>query len=152
MEIKELIEKCNECKFATCEQCEYNWKDVQDIKKDLEENYKEKEKEDLVYICCSEEAKPWDLYKYCSFIIFKQIGIPVCSIINSVGGNNIEIDLEKGAYENTDDRLLSRCNKVFVFDEEKTNRMKEIIDLANRLKIPVVYKKDFGFIDSLKIK
>lgn len=43
MKIKELIEKCNECKFATCEQCEYNWTDIQDIKKDLEENYIKKE-------------------------------------------------------------------------------------------------------------
>lgn len=141
MKIKELIEKCDECKFATCEQCEYNWKDIQDIKKDLEENYAGKE--DLVYICCSEETKPLDLYKYCSFIIFKQIGIPVCSIINSVGDNNIEAELEKGVYENIDDRLISRCGKVCVFDKDKTNRMKEIINLANRLKIPVIYKKDF---------
>ena len=43
MKIKELIEKCNEGKFAAYEQCEYNWKDVQDIKKDLERNYMEKE-------------------------------------------------------------------------------------------------------------
>lgn len=37
MKIKELIEKCNECKFAAYEQCEYNWKDVQDIKKRFRE-------------------------------------------------------------------------------------------------------------------
>lgn len=119
---------------------------------DLDGYESQEKKEELIYICCSEEKKPLDLYKYCNFIIFKQIGIPVFSIINSVGDNNIEAELEKGVYENTDDRLISRCDKVFVFDEDETNRMKEIIDLANRLKIPVIYKKDFDFYSSLKTK
>jgi hypothetical protein len=45
-----IVGKCKECKFATCEQCEINWKQVQAIEnlikgyKDLEEkNKKQKE-------------------------------------------------------------------------------------------------------------
>ena len=29
---KEIISKCDDCKFATCEQCEINWTDIQAIK------------------------------------------------------------------------------------------------------------------------
>ena len=29
---KEIINKCDDCKFATCEQCEINWTDIQAIK------------------------------------------------------------------------------------------------------------------------
>lgn len=29
--LKELTEKCNACKFATCEQCEINWTQIQAI-------------------------------------------------------------------------------------------------------------------------
>lgn len=30
--LKKIIKKCDECKFATCEQCEICWRDVQAIK------------------------------------------------------------------------------------------------------------------------
>lgn len=30
--LSELVNKCDNCKFATCEQCEINWKQIQDIK------------------------------------------------------------------------------------------------------------------------
>ena len=30
--LNNIIKKCDECKFATCEQCEINWTDVQPIK------------------------------------------------------------------------------------------------------------------------
>lgn len=29
--LEKIVEKCEECKFATCEQCEINWSDVQAI-------------------------------------------------------------------------------------------------------------------------
>lgn len=34
--IEKLIDRCNECKFATCENCEINWVEVQAIGKMLE--------------------------------------------------------------------------------------------------------------------
>ena len=37
-EVKFLISRCNECKFATCENCEINWKQVQAIEKLQKEN------------------------------------------------------------------------------------------------------------------
>ena len=46
--LEELINNCEECKFATCEQCEINWTKVQAIKnvlnevkeyKDIEQDY-----------------------------------------------------------------------------------------------------------------
>ena len=36
--IKFLISRCNECKFATCENCEINWEQVQAIDKLQKEN------------------------------------------------------------------------------------------------------------------
>lgn len=33
-----LIDKCKNCKFSRCEQCEINWLDVQNLAKLLEEN------------------------------------------------------------------------------------------------------------------
>lgn len=35
--LEELINNCEECKFATCEQCEINWRKVQAIKNVLNE-------------------------------------------------------------------------------------------------------------------
>ena len=35
--LEELINNCEECKFATCEQCEINWTKVQAIKNVLNE-------------------------------------------------------------------------------------------------------------------
>lgn len=46
MTIAELIKKCDECKFCTCEQCEYTWSDVQELKEDLKENYTQKNTQD----------------------------------------------------------------------------------------------------------
>lgn len=31
--VDELISRCKECKFATCEQCEINWNEIQAIEK-----------------------------------------------------------------------------------------------------------------------
>ena len=31
--LNDLIEKCDSCKFATCENCEINWTEVQAVKK-----------------------------------------------------------------------------------------------------------------------
>lgn len=44
--LEKLIDRCNECKFATCENCEINWTEVQAIKGllDLYKNLKEIEK------------------------------------------------------------------------------------------------------------
>lgn len=60
--LEKLIDRCNECKFATCENCEINWIEVQAIKGllDLYNQEKEKNKEleneldkttDLLSIC-----------------------------------------------------------------------------------------------------
>lgn len=44
--LQNIVERCKGCKFATCEQCEINWKQVQAIEnliegyKDLEKRYK----------------------------------------------------------------------------------------------------------------
>ena len=42
--LEKLVDRCNECKFATCENCEINWKQVQAIQGllDLYNNEKEK--------------------------------------------------------------------------------------------------------------
>ena len=55
--LEELINKCKECKFATCEQCEINWKQVQAIEnlikrnKELEEKVNKYEKQiDLEWV------------------------------------------------------------------------------------------------------
>lgn len=44
--LEKLIDRCNECKFATCENCEINWTEVQAIKGllNLYKNIKEIEK------------------------------------------------------------------------------------------------------------
>lgn len=41
--IEDLIQRCEECKFVACEQCEINWNNVQAIKIVLEA-YKQDEK------------------------------------------------------------------------------------------------------------
>lgn len=41
--LQKLIDRCKECKFATCEQCEINWTEVQAIQ-NLIAKYKELEK------------------------------------------------------------------------------------------------------------
>lgn len=46
MTIAELIKKCDECKFCACEQCEYTWSDVQELKEDLKKNYTQKNTQD----------------------------------------------------------------------------------------------------------
>lgn len=50
--LKELVTRCKECKFATCENCEINWNEVQAIETilDLYKNtkYELKGKESLV--------------------------------------------------------------------------------------------------------
>lgn len=38
--LEELIQRCKECKFACCEQCEINWKEVQAIENLIKENKK----------------------------------------------------------------------------------------------------------------
>ena len=42
--LKELVIRCKECKFATCENCEINWKEVQAIETLLDLYKQEKEK------------------------------------------------------------------------------------------------------------
>lgn len=40
--IENIINRCSECKFATCENCEISWNEIKVIKKLLiEYNYKE---------------------------------------------------------------------------------------------------------------
>lgn len=39
-QLEDLISKCDDCKFAACEQCEINWTQVQEIKKLIQENKK----------------------------------------------------------------------------------------------------------------
>lgn len=38
--LEKLVERCKECKFACCEQCEINWKEVQAIENLLENSKK----------------------------------------------------------------------------------------------------------------
>lgn len=42
--LEKLVERCKECKFACCEQCEINWKEVQAIENLIQENKKLEEK------------------------------------------------------------------------------------------------------------
>ena len=42
--INNLIERCKECKFATCEQCEINWTEVKAIAHILAEREEDKKK------------------------------------------------------------------------------------------------------------
>ena len=42
--LEKLIDRCSECKFATCENCEINWKQVQAIKGLLDLYKQEKKK------------------------------------------------------------------------------------------------------------
>lgn len=42
--LKRLVARCKECKFATCENCEINWNEVQAIETILDLYQKEKEK------------------------------------------------------------------------------------------------------------
>lgn len=41
--LEKLVERCKECKFACCEQCEINWKEVQAIENLIKENKELKE-------------------------------------------------------------------------------------------------------------
>jgi len=43
-DIKEIINRCKECKFATCEQCEINWTQIKTVEHLLDLYNKEKEK------------------------------------------------------------------------------------------------------------
>lgn len=45
--LSRLIDRCKECKFATCENCEISWNEVQSIKGLLDLYNKEKEKREI---------------------------------------------------------------------------------------------------------
>jgi len=49
--LKELVARCKECKFATCENCEINWNEVQAIETILDLYQKEKEDNKLYKLC-----------------------------------------------------------------------------------------------------
>lgn len=56
--LEDLIQRCKDCKFATCEQCEINWNDIQALES-LLKAYKQDEKMiDLM-------AKKLDYYCFC---------------------------------------------------------------------------------------
>lgn len=41
--LEKIVERCEDCKFAACENCEINWAEVQSIKKIIKENKELKE-------------------------------------------------------------------------------------------------------------
>lgn len=41
--LEKIVERCEDCKFAACENCEINWTEVQLIKKIIKENKELKE-------------------------------------------------------------------------------------------------------------
>jgi hypothetical protein len=49
--LKRLVARCKECKFATCENCEINWNEVQAIETILDLYNKEKEDNKLYKLC-----------------------------------------------------------------------------------------------------
>lgn len=44
MTVDKLIKWCEDCPHATCETCDITWKDIEEIKKDIKENYIPKDK------------------------------------------------------------------------------------------------------------
>ena len=110
------------------------------------EGYEDREPSNIrkVYVCSplrgDIEGNIKKAKDYCKFVVSEMKAIPVCPHIYFTqfldDNNDIERELGKGFGL----RLLTECNQVIVFDNDGISEgIKEEIELANRLKIPVGY-------------
>lgn len=103
--INNLIERCKECKFATCEQCEINWTEVKAIEHILAER-----EEDIKKIEKLEKENKEILNSKIGIDLSYEDYIPKQKVLDKIQERKFELQQEYKEFEN--DEILKRYKEL----------------------------------------
>lgn len=102
---------------------------------------------DKIYICSplrgDIEKNMQRARNYCRYVLLKETVIPVCPHIYFTQFLDDNKEIERKLGTDLGKALLTDCKEIWVFDENGISQgMKEEIEIAERLNIPVIYQSN----------
>ena len=131
-DIKEIINRCKECKFATCEQCEINWTQIKTVEHLLDLYNKEKE-ENKYYEQQIKQKENIENVKICMTHNLPNDAEIVCMIREDFKRNFGNDYVSKDRIRELKDKFIkySKDEKVFMTQSSQINA--SLIQFCNEL-------------------